>query len=77
MKFILMAASLPSRYGEPSHYGKYCWSRGSHPPGAELASQPAASTTQTARALAVWKSLAVVGLDPSRVEGWGTLFAKG
>ena len=26
-------------------------------------------------ALAVWKSLALAGLDPSRVAGWGTLFA--
>ncbi|MEO8716521.1 MAG: aspartate/glutamate racemase family protein, partial [Acetobacteraceae bacterium] len=28
-------------------------------------------------ALAVWKSLAIAGVDPSRVEGWGTLFANG
>ena len=28
-------------------------------------------------ALAVWKSLALAGVDPSRVEGWGSLFTKG
>ena len=25
-------------------------------------------------AVTVWKSLAVAGLDPARIEGWGSLF---